>query len=180
MPQRQSDRVVVAQVGAAHGVKGEVRVKAFTARPADIAAYGPLEDAGGRRFEIAALRPAAGTSPDMLVVRFAGVGDRNRAETLNGLELSVPRDRLPLAAEDEFYHADLIGLTAATPDAVILGTVTAVQNFGAGDLIEIAPPRGETILVPFTRTAVPEVDLVARRIVVDLPEGWLDGSESKS
>ena len=167
--QRQSDRVVVAHIGAAHGIKGEVRVKSFTARPADIAAYGPLEAADGRRFEIAALRPAAGTSPDMLVVRFAGIDDRNRAETLNGLELSVPRDRLPLAAEDEFYHADLIGLAAATPDGATLGTVIAVQNYGAGDLLEIAPPRGETLLVPFTRAAVPEVDLVARRVVVDLP-----------
>jgi 16S rRNA processing protein RimM len=169
----RSDRVVIARIGAAHGIKGEVRVKAYTADPAGIGAYGPLTAEDGRSFEVASLRPAAGTAPDMLVVRFKGIADRNAAETLNGIELSVPRDRLPPAEDDEFYHADLIGLTAVTRDGTELGTVIAVQNYGAGDLLEIAPRRGETILVPFTRAVVPGIDLAAGRVTVDPPEGLL-------
>ena len=93
----------------------------------------------------------------MLVVRFKGITDRNQAEALNGLELSIPRDRLPPPAEDEYYHADLIGLAAITLSGETLGTVIAVHNYGAGDLLEVAPSRGETLLVPFTREVVPEV-----------------------
>lgn len=160
-----ADRVVVAQFGAAHGIKGEVRLKSFTGAPVDVAAYGPLESPDGRRFEIEAVRPAAGTSPDMLVVRLKGVRDRNTAETLTGLELSVPRDRLPAPDADEYYHADLIGLAAEAPDGEALGTVVAVHNYGAGDLLEIAPRRGQTFLLPFTREVVPEVDVAGRRLV---------------
>jgi 16S rRNA processing protein RimM len=167
--------IVIARIGAAHGIAGEVRVKAFTAVPADIAAYGPLAAANGRVFEVEALRPAAGTSPDMLVIRFKGVRDRNQAEALNGIDLFVSRERLPAAGEDEYYHADLIGLAAVTSAGETLGTVIAVQNFGAGDLLEIAPGRGATMLVPFTRAAAPEVDLARRRIVIDLPPGLFDG-----
>jgi 16S rRNA processing protein RimM len=173
----RSDRVLIARIGAAHGIKGEVRVKAFTADPAAIRSYGPLEAADGRRFEVAGFRPAAGPATDMLVVRFKGIADRNAAEALNGIELSVPRDRLPPADEDEYYHADLIGLTAFGPDGSELGTVTAVHNYGAGDLIEIAPRRGETLLVPFTRAVVPEIDMAGGRLVVDPPEGLLDDVE---
>jgi 16S rRNA processing protein RimM len=158
----------VARIGAAHGIKGEVRVKSFTAEPLALAAYGPLEAADGRRFTITAARPA-GASPDMLVVRFQGIADRNAAEALNGLELTVPRERLPEPDEDEFYHADLIGLDAVTPSGAPLGTVVAVPNYGAGDLLEIAPPRGPSLLIPFTRAAVPEIDLSARRVTVDPP-----------
>ena len=173
-PHPRSDRVLIARSGAAHGIKGEVRVKAFTGDPAAIGDYGALEAPDGRTFEIAALRPAAGPASDMLVVRFKGVGDRNAAEALNGIELSVPRDRLPPAGEDEYYHADLVGLAAVRPDGTGIGTVIAVQNYGAGDLLEIAPHRGETLLVPFTRAVVPEVDLAGGRIVVDPPEGMFD------
>ncbi len=169
-----ADRVVIARIGAAHGIKGEVRVKAFTATPADIAAYGPLEAPDGRLFEVSTLRPAAGTNPDLLVVRFKGVADRNQAETLNGIELSVPKERLPEAGDDEFYYADLIGLAAATVDGRALGTVVGVQNYGAGDLLEIAPPRGDTLLVPFSLAVVPEVDIAGGRVVVDPPVGLLD------
>ena len=169
------DRVLIARIGAAHGIKGEVRGKAFTADPRDIAAYGPLEAADGRRFEVAALRPAAGGSSDMLVARLKGVADRTAAEALNGLELSVPRERLPAAGEDEYYHADLIGLAASTMTGETLGTVVRVENYGAGDLIEIAPPRGETILVPFTRAVVPVVDIAGGRVVVDPPSGLIGG-----
>ena len=169
-------KVVVAQIGGAHGLRGEVRVKALTQAAADIGAYGPLTAADGRSFEIEALRPAAGTSPDMLVVRFKGISDRSTAEGLNGIELSVSRDRLPAAEADEFYHADLIGLDAVTIGGTPLGTVIAVQNFGAGDLLEIAPPRGETLLVPFTRAIVPEVNVAGGRVVVNPPPGLLDAA----
>lgn len=171
------DRVVLARIGAAHGIRGEVRVKAFTGVPADIAAYGALEASDGRRLVVAGLRPASGAGTDTLVVRFQGIGDRNEAEALNGLDLLVPRDRLPPAGDDEFYHADLIGLSALTPAGESLGTVIAVHNYGAGDIIEIAPPRGASLLVPFTRTAVPEVDVGGGRLVVDPPPGLLDGDE---
>lgn len=171
MASPRSDRVLIARIGAAHGIRGEVRVKAFTADPLGIAAYGPLETADGRTFEVDSLRPAAGPSGDMLVVRFRGLADRNAAESLNGVELSVPRDRLPPAEDDEYYHADLVGLAAIAPDGTELGTVIAVHNFGAGDLLEVAPKRGETVLVPFTRTVVPEVDLKAGRVTLDPPEG---------
>jgi 16S rRNA processing protein RimM len=140
-----------------------------------IGAYGSLEAPDGRSFVVASLRPAAGTDPTMLVVRFKGVGDRNAAEVLNGLELGVPRDRLPPASEDEFYHADLIGLAAVARDGTALGTVVAVQNYGAGDLLEIAPKRGETLLIPFTRAAVPDIDLAAGRVTIDPPEGLHTG-----
>jgi 16S rRNA processing protein RimM len=160
--------VVVGRIGAAHGIKGEVRVKSFTAAPLDLTAYGPLTAGDGRCFTIRAARPA-GASPDMLVVRFEGVDDRNTAERLNGIDLSVPRERLPEPGRDEFYHADLIGLDAVTLDGAPLGTVIGVPNYGAGDLLEIAPSRGPTLLIPFTRAAVPEIDLAARRVVVDPP-----------
>jgi 16S rRNA processing protein RimM len=168
------DRVLIARIGAAHGIKGEVRVKAYTADPQSIGAYGPLEAPDGRTFEVASLRPTAGPASDMLVVRFKRVPDRNAAEALNGIELSVARDRLPPAEADEYYHADLIGLEAVTADGAGLGTVIAVHNYGAGDLLEIAPKRGETILVPFTRAVVPEVDLAARRLIIEPPEGLLN------
>jgi 16S rRNA processing protein RimM len=169
----RSDRVLIARIGAAHGIKGEVRVKAYTAEPMGIGAYGPLEAPDSKTFEVASLRPAAGPASDMLVVKFKGISDRNAAEALNGVELSVPRDRLPPAEEDEFYHADLIGLAAVAPDGTELGTVIAVHNYGAGDLLEIASKRGETVLVPFTRAAVPEVDLAAGRVIVVPPAGLL-------
>ncbi|MCP4380212.1 MAG: ribosome maturation factor RimM [Hyphomicrobiales bacterium] len=165
-----TERVVIARIGAAHGVRGEVRVKAFTAVPGDFTAYGPLEAPDGRIFAVEASRPAGGSSPDMLVVRFAGIADRNQAETLNGIELGVPRERLPQPEAEEFYHRDLIGLVASTAGGEPLGKVVAVSNFGAGDLLEIAPSHGETLLIPFTRQTVPAVDLASGRIVVALPE----------
>jgi 16S rRNA processing protein RimM len=158
-----ADRICVAQIGAAHGIRGEVRLRSFTEDPMAITSYGPLESEDGtRRFEIEALRP----SKDHFVARLAGVQDRNAAEMLTNLRLYVPREKLPPAAEGEFYHADLVGLAAVTPDGASLGTVTAVHNFGAGDVIEIKPENGETLLVPFTDTAVPEIDLAAGRMVV--------------
>jgi 16S rRNA processing protein RimM len=162
--------VLVAEIGAAHGIKGEVRLKSFTAEPLSVADYGPLTAADGRVFEILSARPAAGSSsPDMLVVRFKGIADRTAAEKLNRIALSVPQERLPPAEEGEYYHADLIGLAAVTKTGTPLGTVVGVHNFGAGDLIEVAPPRGKTMLIPFNDDAVPEVDVAGGRMVVEPP-----------
>ena len=165
------DRVIVARIGAAHGLRGEVRLKSFTETAGDVAVYGPLAAADGRHFEIASLRAAPGKSPDMLVARFKGVDDRSVAEGLNGTDLSVSRDALPATEGEEFYHADLIGMTAVTPEGAVLGRVRSVANYGAGDLIEIAPARGTAFLVPFTRAAVPEIDPSSGRLVVDPPAG---------
>lgn len=175
--------VVVAEFGAPHGIKGEVRLKSFTADPLAVAEYGPLAADDGRTFDIAAARPAAGSSsPDMLVVRIKGVADRNAAEALKGIRLSIPFDRLPPPGEDEFYHADLIGLRAVTPDGDALGTIVAVPNFGAGDLVEVAPAAGPSVFIPFTRSAVPSVDIAAGTAIVIPPvlSGDSPGEEEPS
>ena len=170
----RNERIVVALVGAAHGIKGDVRVKPLTDDPMALRGYGPLSAADGRIFEIEAMRPAAGSSPDMLVVRFRGITTREAAEALTGTELSIPRGKLPDTEPDEFYHADLVGLAAITSAGKSLGTVVAVRNVGAGDLIEIAPATGATLLVPFTEAAVPQIDFAAARIVVEPPKGLFD------
>jgi 16S rRNA processing protein RimM len=161
-------RVCVAQIGAAHGVHGEVRLWSFTEDPMAITRYGPLEsEDGARTFEIAAVRPAKGH----LVARLRGVDDRAAAERLTNLKLFVPRERLPAPEHDEFYHADLIGLAAVDKDGNQLGTVTAMHNFGAGDLIEIQPANGGTsMMLPFTEATVPAVDIKGGRVVVAPPE----------
>ena len=132
-----------------------------------VASYGPLESEDGKqRFEIEVLRPAK----DHFVARLAGVSDRTAAERLTNTKLYVPRDRLPpVANDDTFYHADLIGLAAVTPDGAALGTVTAVHNFGAGDVIEIKPASGDALLIAFTVTAVPKIDMAARQMTVVPP-----------
>jgi 16S rRNA processing protein RimM len=160
-------RIRVARIGAAHGIRGEVKLWSFTEDPLAVTQYGPLEtEDGKRRFEIEAARPGK----DFLVARIAGIGDRNAAETLRNTDLFVPRNRLPPIDEaDTFYHADLIGLAAVSEDGTALGTVIAIHNFGAGDLIEIAPAAGEPLLLPFTETTVPTIDLKAGRIVVVPP-----------
>jgi 16S rRNA processing protein RimM len=143
-------------------------LRSFTEDAAAVADYGPLEsENGGKRFEIEALRPVK----DHFVARLSGVNDRNAAEKLTNLRLYVPRERLPPIEEaDTYYHSDLIGLAAVTPEGRPLGTVTAIHNFGAGDIIEIAPPGGgETLLVPFTDATVPEIDIAGGRMVVVPP-----------
>jgi 16S rRNA processing protein RimM len=162
--------VLVGRIGAAHGIAGAVRVKAFTARPESLVDYGPLSAADGREFHVRALRP----SGSMVVVQFDGVVDRNAAEALNGTDLFVPRDRLPAPEGEEYYHADLIGLAAVARAGTEIGTVVGVENYGAGDLIEIARADGTTVLVPFTRANVPEIDLEAGRLIVDPPPGLID------
>jgi 16S rRNA processing protein RimM len=163
-----ADRIRVARIGAAHGIRGEVKLWSFTEDPMAVAHYGPLETADGARcFEIEAARPAK----DHLVARIAGVGDRNAAEKLRNIDLFVPRERLPPIEEaDTFYHADLVGLAAISENGAALGTVVAIHNFGAGDLIEIEPAAGgEPLLLPFNETTVPTIDLKVGRIVVVPP-----------
>jgi 16S rRNA processing protein RimM len=164
-----ADRICVARIGAAHGVRGEVKLWSFTEDPLAVAQYGPLEtEDGSRHFDIESVRPAK----DHLVARLKGIGDRHTAETLRNLELFIPRARLPRIEDaDTFYHADLVGLSAVTPDGNELGVVAAVHNFGASDVIEIKPAAGgEPLLLPFTEAIVPTVDLKGRRIVVVPPE----------
>jgi 16S rRNA processing protein RimM len=168
--------VCVGRIGAAHGTRGEVKLWSFTADPMAIRDYGALatED-GTRTFTIETLRPAK----DFLVARLAGIADRTAAEKLCNLDLYIARDRLPEPVDsDEFYHADLIGLTAVGTDGRELGTVVALHNFGASDLIEVRPAQGGmTVMLPFTEAIVPIVDVAGGRIVVDPPEGtFADGS----
>ena len=162
------DRVCVGAIAGSFGVKGEVRLKSFCAEPTAIATYGPLftED-GSQSFKITLTRPVAGG----LGARLSGVATKEQADALKGTSLYADRGKLPPAGEEEYYHADLIGLDAFDPGGAPLGTVRAVHNHGAGDLLELAGPGLASPLVPFTRAAVPTVDLAARRVIVDLPEG---------
>jgi 16S rRNA processing protein RimM len=161
------DRICVAQIGGAHGIRGEVKLKSFTGDPMAVTEYGPLESEDrSRSFEIEVVRPAKGH----LVARLRGIGDRNAAERLANVRLFVPRSRLPPPAPDEFYHADLIGLAAVTAEGVEIGSVVAVHDFGAGDILEVRPQAGgRTLLLPFADAFVPSVDIAGRRIVVAPP-----------
>ena len=159
-------KICVARIGAAHGVRGAVKLWTFTEDPFAVEAYGPLSTKdGARHFEVASAREAK----DHLVVTFRGITTRDAAERLNGLELYVPREKLPATEDDEYYHADLIGLDAVTTADEPLGRVVAVHNFGAGDIIEIAPESGTTILLPFSNAVVPTVDIAGGRVVIELP-----------
>ncbi|MGI9483859.1 MAG: ribosome maturation factor RimM [Hyphomicrobiales bacterium] len=159
------DRLCLGAIAGAHGVRGEVRIKTFTETPEAISAYGGLQDeAGTREFIISRVRSAKGG----VVASIKGISDRDGAEGLKGTRLYVPRERLPKPDEDEFYHADLIGMEAKTSDGATSGTVKAIHNFGAGDVLEITGEQ--TIFIPFTRAAVPEIDLDARLIRVIPPE----------
>ncbi|ERF82081.1 ribosome maturation factor RimM [Bradyrhizobium viridifuturi] len=165
--------VCVARIGAAHGVRGAVRLWTFTEDPLAVRDYGPLMTKdGARQFEVMHAREAK----DHLVVTLKGVATRDDAERLNGLELYVPRDRLPDTDDGEYYHTDLIGLAAVTTAEQPLGKVIAIHNFGAGDIIEIAPPQGATMLLPFTNAVVPTVDLAGGRVVIDMPQE-IDGDD---
>ena len=159
--------ICVARIGAAHGVRGAVKLWTFTQDPLAVTRYGPLTTKdGARQFEVATARQAR----DHLVATLKGITSRDEAERLNGLELYVAREKLPATEEDEYYHADLIGLAAVTAAGAPLGRVVAIHNFGAGDIIEIAPPDGATLLLPFTNAVVPTVDLAGGRVVIELPE----------
>jgi 16S rRNA processing protein RimM len=206
----QESKVCLGVISGAHGIRGEVKIKAFGEDPLAIAGYGPLSDeTGGTTVEITTVRPNKGG----VVARIKGVGDRNQAEALKGLMLYVERSALPEAAQDEYYHADLVGLSVELSDGKPMGQVIAVQDFGAGPMLEIrlsgsSQPGGQTggqtesqtggqtggkaeskargkmrakaentLLAPFTRETVPEVDLTGGRLVLDPPPGLLDGPE---
>jgi 16S rRNA processing protein RimM len=159
-------QICIARIGAAHGVRGAVKLWTFTEDPLAVARYGPLATKdGGRQFEVAHAREAKGH----LVATLKGVATREDAERLNGIELYIARDRLPATADDEYYHADLIGLAAVNATGEPVGRVIAIHNFGAGDIIEIAPPQGAAMLLPFTNAVVPTVDLAGGRVVIELP-----------
>ncbi len=164
------DRIVVGGVAGAFGVRGEVRLKSFCAEPADIAGYVPLYTPDGRVFREIRI---TGQTQGSLTARIDGVSTKEEADALRGTSLLADRARLPALSEDEFYHADLIGLPVQDAGGNALGTVRAVLNHGAGDILEVARPGGATVLIPFTLAAVPLVDIAARRIVADPPEGSL-------
>jgi 16S rRNA processing protein RimM len=162
--------VLMGVITGAHGVKGLVRVKSFTRDPAGIAAYGPLRDERGRSFALAPVGAAKG----ILIMRLEGVSDRDAAEQLKGVKLYLPREALPEPGEEEYYHADLLGLAVITKDGKNLGRVRTVHDYGAGDSLEVECPDGKVMIVPFTREAVPLVDIAGGRLVVDPPTGLFD------
>ena len=159
-------QICIARIGAPHGVRGAVKLWTFTEDPFAVQSYGPLlTKDGARSFEVATAREVKGH----LVATLKGVATREEAERLNGIELYIAREKLPATDEDEYYHADLIGLAAVSPTGEPIGRVIAIHNFGAGDIIEIAPPDGATLLLPFTNAIVPTVDLAAGQVVIELP-----------
>lgn len=164
---RERTRICVGQFAGAHGVRGLVKLKSFTADPASVAAYGPLADeSGARRFRLS----LTGTVKELWLARVDGIRTREEAQALAGVRLFVDRAALPPPDdEDEFYHADLIGLRAERDDGSLFGTVRAIYDFGAGDVLELTMPDGKLELLPFTRACVPRVEVAAGRILVDPP-----------
>lgn len=164
-----SDKVCVGAIAGAFGVRGEVRLKSFTAIPEDIEKYAPLEtEDRARSFTVKITRQIK----NGLSARLSGISTKEEADALRGVQLFVPRDRLPSLPDDEFYHADLIGLEVTDTGGASLGKVLAVINNGADDLLELsAPGQKQTVLLPFTKAVVPTVDLAQGRIVADPPEG---------
>ncbi len=164
MSEKTNMMVVMAQIGRAHGLKGEVHAQSFTADPLALTDYGDLTDAKGRIFKISAIR-AQGNG---LVLRLAGIATREAAEALNGIELLLPREALPQTeGEDDFYYADLIGLDGVALDGIVLGKILAVHNFGAGDMLEMRLTNGKSVYVPFTKAAVPMVSVKAGTVSID-------------
>ncbi|MEZ5685959.1 MAG: ribosome maturation factor RimM [Paracoccaceae bacterium] len=162
------ERVCVGAIAGAFGVKGEVRLKSFCSTPEDIAAYAPLySEDGSRSFTLRLTRAVKGG----LAARMGGIATKEEADALRGLTLWADRDKLPSLPDDEFYHADLIGLEVRDTGGALLGRVRAVQNYGAGDILEVTGPgRAQPLLLPFTRAVVPTVDLAAGRLIADPPE----------
>jgi 16S rRNA processing protein RimM len=171
-----ADPVLLATVGGAHGVRGEVRVRSFTADPEDVGAYGPLTDARGNRFTVVSAR----VQKNVVVVRFREVADRNAAELLNGRELFVDRSVLPEEGEDEFYQADLVGLDVRLTTGEVIGEILAFHDFGGGDILEIGDGEKPSVMIPFTEAAVPEVDLDLGFVLVEpVAAGLRDAVEAR-
>lgn len=169
--------VLVGVVTGARGLRGDVRVRSFTADPVDIAAYGPLSDeTGSRVFDLRVI----GQGKGQVIVRIPGIEDRDGAEALKGLGLHVPRTALPEPAREEYYHVDLVGVRAELADGEVLGTVLAVHNYGAGTVLEIAGGGRGIVMAPFTRAVVPVVDVAAGRVVINPPPGLLEAPEPEA
>lgn len=170
------DMVLVGVIVGAHGIKGEVKLKSFTSEPLNIGRYGPLQSASGQSFEITKLKAAK----DDFIASLKGVSDRNQAETLKGVELFVSREKLPMLENNETYAHDLMGLDVVLENGGKLGKLIAMPNYGAGDLLEVAVEgNSETVLIPFTNVFVPQNDFTNGKIVVNLPEGYLDEGEQE-
>lgn len=168
---RPESLVCVGRIAGGHGIKGWVRITSYTETPGNIGAYGPVSDETGERmFELEVMRMAKAH----VLARIPGIEDRNAADSLRGVRLFVPRDRLPAPDDDEFYYDDLVGTRAETTDGEPLGKVLSVQEFGSGPMLEIGKKRGRTLLVPFTRDMVPVVDLPAGRLVIEPVPGLLE------
>lgn len=169
--------VLMGTVGAAQGLRGEVRVKSYTVDPLSLGDYGHLHAEDGRTFEVLEIREAK----NMVVVRFRGINDRNAAEALTGLDLYIERDNLPDEEldEDEFFYADLEGLDVVDASGRSHGTVTGVFDFGAGDLLELKGPGKRPVLIPFSEAAVLEIDLEAGRLLIDPVAAGLDEEEGE-
>ena len=166
------NRILMGRIGAAHGIRGEVRITAFTQDPLAIADYDPLET--DREGVVVSIRKAR-LAKNVLIATLKGVSDRDAAERLNGVSLYIGRDRLEEPEADEFYHADLIGLEVRLGDGSVLGTITAVENFGSDDLLDVklAGTR-KSVYLPFTRDVVPDIEIAEGYVLADPPEGWLD------
>lgn len=169
------DTILIGAIAGARGLKGEVRIKSFAASPDAFAAYDPIQDeAGERTFKVRVTGKGSGKSLGMIFARIEGVTDRTAAEKLKGTRLYVPRDALPQTEEDEFYYTDLIGLKAERVGGERLGEIRAVEDFGAGAVLEIVGGEYGVIMAPFTRLVVPEVDIKGGRVVIDPPHGLLE------
>ena len=177
MSSPETQKVLMAIIGAAHGIRGEVRVKPYGDDPLSFTDYGVLTTKDGKQsFEVQNAR----VQKTVVITKFKEVTDRNRAEELNGVELYIDRDQLPDTEEDEFYYSDLNGLSVQDPSGALMGKIAAVQDFGAGDLLEIRPKRGKTFYIPFTKDFVPEINLEGGFVVADIPEDYLSDEKPES
>lgn len=167
------DRVLLAEIVGVHGVRGLVKLKTYTGQPEAVVEYGPLTDGDGREIGL----EIRGRHKAGLLAAVRGIGDRDAARRLQGTRLFVPRAALPPldGQEDEFYYADLVGLAVRLGDGDVVGEVASVQDFGAGDALEVRlRDSADTVIVPFTREVVPEVDVRKGYLVIDPPQGLLD------
>ena len=170
------DQVLVGVIVGAHGIKGEVKLKSFTSDPLSIGRYGPLQSSSGKQFEIAKLKAAK----DDFIASLKNVNDRNEAETLKGVELFVSREKLPKLKTHEAYAHDLMGLDVVLENGSKLGKLVGMPNYGAGDLLEVAVQgNSETVLIPFNNAFVPQEDFSSGKIIVNLPEGYLDNDDDQ-
>ncbi len=165
-----SDLILVGVITGARGIKGELRIKAFTANPDDLCCYGPLFSHDGKKTWTV---KRTGHAKGQVIARFKGVDDRNQADSLKGMKLYIPHQALPETDEDEFYYSDLVGLKAELIDGSELGIVQAVFDAGAGASLEVKTPDGD-VLVPFTKTSVPVVNISGGKVIVDPPDGLMD------